>query len=113
MYRMLCFFKSGIHHENVIIANFFKNSLLSNSSYAVRNVNIILRHLDLDYNYVFTENKKEELKAIFHNNMSKSDWRISMLKELLDINDNLLLSDLNQEEVRTLIDHISRSRLYP
>ena len=112
MYRMLCFYKSGIHHENVTIAKFFKNSLLSNSSYAIMNVNTILRHLKLDYSYVYTEYKKDRLKALFHNNMSKPDWRISMLTELLDINDNLLSCDLNQEEVKTLIDHISRSRLY-
>ena len=113
MFRMLCFFKSGINHENEIISAFFRNSLISNSSYVTKNVNIILRHLKLDYNYIFTEDRKDKLKSIFNNNMSKPDWRNGILSELLDINDNIASCILDQEEITTLIDHISRSRMYP
>ena len=113
MYRMLCFYKSGLHHGNEMISKFFKNSLLSSSSHLVKNVNTILRHVELDYNYIFTENRKDSLKVIFYNNMSKPDWRKSILTELLDINENLVSCVLNKEEVNALIDHISRSRLYP
>ena len=96
-----------------MISKFFKNSLLSSSSHLVKNVNTILRHVKLDYNYIFTENRKDSLKVIFYNNMSKPDWRKSILTELLDINENLVSCVLNKEEVNALIDHISRSRLYP
>ena len=113
MYRMLCFYKSGLHHENEVISMFFKNSLLSNSSYAIRNINTILKHVSLGYSYIFTECSKDRLKAIFFNNMEKPDWRINILTELLDIKDNLVFCDLSNDEVNSLIDHISRSRMYP
>ena len=113
MLRMLNFIKSGIHHNNIIITNFFKNILLSNSSYTIKNVNMILSHLNISYKSIFTENNKVKLKAEFHSNMPKPDWRTNSLRELLDINENILSCDLNHEEVKALIDHISRSRLYP
>ena len=53
MYRILNFFLSGINHTNNFISNFFKNVLLSNSSYMEVNINEILREFDITYLKLF------------------------------------------------------------
>ena len=42
MSRILNFFVSGLNHDNTIISDFFKNKLVSNSSYMLTNINAIL-----------------------------------------------------------------------
>ena len=42
MKRMLAFYVKGLSHSNEYISSFFKNTLVSNSSYSLTNLNIIL-----------------------------------------------------------------------
>ena len=43
MSRILNFFVNGLNHDNNIISDFFKNTLISNSSYMLTNINTIIK----------------------------------------------------------------------
>ena len=49
MFRMILFFLNGLNHESELISCFFKNTLLSNSSYMLVNVNSILNKYGIKY----------------------------------------------------------------
>ncbi len=51
--RMLSFFLSGLHYPVQDISNFFKNALVSSSSYMLTNVNSILTSLNVKYYKIF------------------------------------------------------------
>ena len=51
--RMLCFFIRGLKHLERQISQFFKNVLLSNSSYMLSNVNSILQSSNIKYYEIF------------------------------------------------------------
>merc|ERR1712030_208134 len=57
MYRMLNFVLAGINHKNMI-KNFFKNSLLFNTSYMSTNVNKIIGNFNINYLECFSFNNK-------------------------------------------------------
>ena len=123
MSRQLSFMMSGIKHDSSTIASFFSNSLLSNTSFMTKNVNIILKHLNLDYGYLFSNANKARTKSLFYNNMNKPDWRSNLLRELLDLKEYISFCDfmreseiidtLNRTEILDILDDISRSRIYP
>ena len=123
MNRQLSFVISGINHENYVIANFFKNSLTANASYVVKNINSSLKYLNLRYEQLFENPNKAKIKSFFYMRMSEPDWRVSMIKELLDLRDGLSTCNfvynqevrdrLNRNDILTILDYISRSRDYP
>ena len=57
MYRMLSFFVNGLNHNSDLISHFFKNTLLSNSSYMLVNINSILSKYGIKYMDLFSMSK--------------------------------------------------------
>ena len=84
MYRILNFFISGINHTDNFISDFFKNVLLSNSSYMQVNINKILKEFDITYLKLFELNKLE-LKNIIKNKIEEPDWQCGIIVELLQM----------------------------
>merc|ERR1711888_37931 len=106
MHRMLSFFLNGIYHKNNVISYFFKSLLRSNSSIMLRNVNTILQKANIEYKDIFHINKNF-VKQKFKENTAQPDWRVNMVKELLDIRDKQLHSILEQNEVNIMLKHFS------
>ena len=82
MRRILNFFVTGLNHDDNIISDFFKNTLISNSSYILTNVNTILNKFKINYHDLFTL-QKAQIKRIFKNCNDEPDWRSNLIKELL------------------------------
>ena len=87
----------------------FKNLLTSNSSVMLRNVNTILQKANIEYKDIFHINKNF-VKQKFKENTAQPDWRVNMVKELLDIRDKQLHSILEQNEVNIMLKHVSTFR---
>ena len=119
MYRMLNFFISGLNHSSKMIASFFKNALLSNTSYMLQNVNIILREFEIKYCDMFDMNKFK-LKKVVESKLDLPDWRSNIIIELLSLRDNQfscefyrneqLLYALEPLEVSSLLKYVSAAR---
>ena len=120
MNRQISFVLSGINHENQMIASFFRNSLVSNSSYVVKNINCILKYLNLGYENLFIDTNKSKVRSLFYKKMGHPDWRISIIKELLDLREGLSFCEfehdsdikdkLSKADINKLLDHVTRSR---
>ena len=109
MYRMLNFFTSGLNHECETISMLFKNVLLSNTSYMLQNINIIINEFGIKYCDIFNMNKNK-LKTIINNKVGEPDWRCDTIKELLSLREKQFLSELNPEEVVSLLEFVSTER---
>ena len=108
-YRMCCFFLNGMNNSNSIIKSFFSNSLVSSSSCIMRNLNIILDKIHLRFSDFLSMNKNE-LKRQFVNLHLDADWRVNMIRELLDIRDNQLECGLDISETGVILKYISNLR---
>ena len=106
MYRILNFFISGINHTDNFISDFFKNVLLSNSSYMQVNINKILKEFDITYLKLFELNKLE-LKNIIKNKIEEPDWQCGIIVELLQMRDKQCISNLTYEEINLMLDRIT------
>merc|ERR1711888_558344 len=109
MYRMISFFLNGIKHKSNVISYFFKNLLTSNSSVMLTNVNTILQRTNIRYSDIFEINKNY-VKQKLYENIAQPDWRVNMVKELLDIRDNQLHSIFEQNEVNMILKYVSTFR---
>ena len=100
---------NGLKHSNNIVKSFFNNSLVSNSSCIMRNVNTILNRINTKF-VDFVLMNKYELKKHFENIESEADWRVNFMRELLDIRDNQLKCDLERNATDEILEYISTFR---
>ena len=103
--RFINFFIGGINHKSVEISNFFKNTLVSCSSFAVTNINTIINKWNMNYHQIFTENKNQIRKSMI-NSSNPPDWRGLMIKELLHILDGTLNNPLTIIEINKLLSYL-------
>ena len=106
MYRMLSFFIAGLHHKDKIIRYFYKNVLLSNTSYMTANISKICEHFNINY-FDILSLKKCRIKQIMNNIKEVKDWKCDILEELLSMRDNSLIANLNRMEIQTMLDQIA------
>ena len=104
--RISSFFLNGLQHTNGIIKSFFNNVLVSRSSGMLRNINIILGKINMKYADLLLINKNE-LKRQFEKTDPNADWRVNIIKELLEIRDNQLECGLDKYEINMMLDYIS------
>ena len=109
MHRTMSFFLNGLHHESNNISHFFTNVLVSNSSYMLTNVNTILQKAKIKYSDLFHINKFS-LKKVLQKSAPQPDWRSNIIRELMDIRDSQLISNLEKEETNAMLHHISTYR---
>lgn len=109
MNRILNFFIAGIHHDSTLIANFFKDVLLSTSSHMSTNIQTILKYLDIKYSD-FLDLNRLQTKQLFKNKSEEPDWRSGIIKELLTIRENQLYTNMTQGEVKMILDFASTLR---
>ena len=103
--RMLWFFIMGLTHPVEQIVNFFKNTLISCSSYMLTNVNSILNHFNIKYYELFNIRKKE-LKSRICKASNSAPWQIHLIKELLSVQDGQLQCNLAPGEVKMLLNEV-------
>ena len=101
--RMLSFFLSGLHHPVQDISIFFKNALVSSSSYMLTNVNSILNSLNVKYYEIFDCAIKSIITK-FDLSEGEQDWQTIITRELLSIRDRQLDVPLTYEEVCEFLD---------
>ena len=104
MCRSLNFFIGGLKHDNKVISDFFKNTLLSNSSYMLTNINTIINKYKFNFQDLFNLNKAK-IKKVIKNYNDEQDWRGNIIKELLDIRENHLNSNLDPNEVKDCLHY--------
>ena len=105
MHRMSSFFLNGLNHPNNVVNTFFKNVLVSNSSVMLRNLNTIQNKLKIKYGD-FLILKKYEIRKFFETNNIESNWRVNMIKELLNIREQQLVCNLTQNETKELLQYV-------
>ena len=109
MNRMIGFFINGLNHESELISSFFKNTLLSNSSYMLVNINTILNKFKIKYIDLFCL-KNNFVKKISNKYNINPDWRCNIIKELLSIRENQMSVILDQNEIKEMLYYISTDR---
>ena len=106
MYRMLSFFITGLNHKDNIISYFFKNVLLSNTSYMTVNISKICEHFNINYFDIFSL-KKCNIRQIIDSIKEERDWKCDILEELLFMRDNSLIANLDKMEIQTMLNQIA------
>ena len=104
--RLASFFKKGYFSNNSLVASLFKNCVLNYSSIMCRNINIILRKLNLNLNefLMLSEcNIKQRCKGI---GMPDPDWRVGVVMDLLGCRDGAIECGLTKDEVEDLLKSI-------
>ena len=109
MNRILGFFIHGLHYENSFISSFFKNTLISNSSYMLVNINSILKRYNMKYIDLFSMDKSD-VNRIIKCSILEPDWRCNIIKELLCLRENQNFCNLDQTEVKEMLYYISTYR---
>ena len=102
--RILSFFYKGYHHKSSYVSFFFRNSLVSLSSYMSRNVYNIANRINTN----FCEIIRRPLSWVKNKCKPKLeyDWRINMIKELLSCRDGTLQCNLSKLEIVELMNTI-------
>ena len=101
MSRSLNFFIGGLRHDNKIISDFFKNTLLSNSSFMLTNINTILNRYHINFQDLFCISKAK-VKKVIKNYNDEPDWRSNIVKELLSIREGQIISSLETADVKKI-----------
>ena len=89
--RILNFIIKGVNHENYVVKSIFRNSLINNCSYLCRNLNIIKRKLNIDYDRIF-----ENRKIIIKSPISIESWRLNLIREILNCIDGYGFVEIDQ-----------------
>ena len=106
MYRMINFILAGVNHNDNVINNFFRNCLLSNTSYTFTNLNKIIGNFNINYLELFDFNKNK-LKNKLKEKTGIGDWQYNLLEELMNMKETSLEANLDITELKTLIDYVS------
>ena len=110
---MLNFFLAELNNEDDLISYFFRNTLLSNTSYMKVNINKILEHFNIQYQDIFCLTKgyfKNKLNSL----IDKKDWQLNLIEEIIDMRDGIMIADfidpdddLKFAEIKHLLDQVS------
>ena len=109
MSRTLNFFIGGLRHDSEVISGFFKNTLLSNSSYMLTNINTIIDKYNINYQDLFHISKAKVKKVIKEYN-NEYDWRSNIVKDLLSIREGQRFSLLKPTEIKNHLHYITTLR---
>ena len=109
MSRMLNFFIGGLRHDSKIISDFFKNTLLSSSSFMLTNINTIINKYNINYQDLFHINKAK-IKKVINDYNDEHDWRSNIVKDLLSIREGQKFSILDPIEVKNRLHYITTLR---
>ena len=73
------------------------------------NINTIFSVLNVKHSDI-VELDKGTTKKLFQSMVEQSDWRCGLIQELLSIKDKQLFVDMDQHEVKQLLDYVSTFR---
>ena len=105
--RIICVIERGLQHEDKYISFFYRNSVINLHSYMSRNMNIILRFLNITYTSMLKKSEswlKSKCKA-----EQAPDWRAKMAIDLMqcrEARDGLIECHLSTEELRQLLTYL-------
>ena len=105
MYRILCFFVSGLSNDDAMISNLFRNTLISNTSYMIANINTILQRFGISYVNILSLNKGM-LRQIFQDMIGEKDWQCNIIEELMSMREDNNTAPLNSYEIGVMLDQV-------
>ena len=109
MSRTLNFFIGGLRHDSRVISDILKNTLLSNSSYMLTNINTIIEKYNINYQDLFHISKAKVKKVIKEYN-NEYDWRSNIVKDLLSTREGQRFSLLKPTEIKNHLHYITTLR---
>ena len=98
--RMINFYVKLINHDNSLLKYIANFSLNNNFSDFTKNIFQILNKNSISFEKLF---KKERIRI---KENFQHDWRIDVLKELINMRDELVVSNLNLHEINNLIKYL-------
>ena len=98
--RQVNFIKKCLNHKSELVKYVSLNCFLNRKSYTVRNINNILNKSDIPYISLFNEKKVIFKESMFDN------WRINLIKELINIRDNKLFINFNFEQFQLIFNYV-------
>ena len=105
MERQLNFYVNMYNHSSVFINGYIKNSLLSQSSYSVSNINAIANRYDIAHNEIF-HLKKASIKRLIQRQQPAEDWRCNVIREVLHCLDGQMHTCLGKEELKDVLTDV-------
>ena len=103
--RQILFYINVNNHHCKTIQQYFKNAMLSNTSYCVKNINQFVNRFNVTVNELF-KCSKGKLKSIIQRSYPIMDWRAGMIEELLNAKDGLTNLELSKDEIETILSNI-------
>ena len=103
---MLCFFITGLNHTDNLISYFYKNVLLSNTSYMSANISKIIENFNIDYHDLFNINKNQ-LKLTLNEKKGVKHWQCNLVEELLTMREHNLEANLDNKEIKFMLENVS------
>ena len=73
------------------------------------NINTILKFLNVKHIDMLQLNTSQK-KKLFQSKSDKPDWRCELIQELLSILDKQFFVEIEQQEIKQLLEHISTQR---
>ena len=105
--RIICFAKKGLNHSNTLINFFFRNCVVNMYSYMSRNINIILRKLNISFNEMIT--RPESWLKSRCSAMSAPDWRARLVCELIQCREGSMQCDLDADQIKEMLTFLCTS----
>ena len=104
MERQILFYINLNNHSCDTIRNYFKNAMMSNTSYCVKNVNAFVNKFNVTL-YDLFKCSKTNIKSLIRRSYPPMDWRAGMIEELLNAKDGISDLGLFSDEIdRILLD---------
>ena len=100
--RIVNFFLNGLNSDDKLLNFVFNNVLWEKHSIMYKNIKIIMNECGI-YNFNFFKNNFKEILNDFYYNY-ETDWRISLIKELLDCRSGISQCCLNYEIALLLLN---------
>ena len=94
------------NHKNDTIRKYFHNSMLSNTSYCLKNVNKFIDKFNITL-YELFNTTRGKIKSLIRRSYPPMDWRSAMIEELLNAKDGITDLGLTVEEIDAILVNIS------
>ena len=104
--RMIKFFSSGHGHSSEIISFYFRNCFNYKASIMYRNLSFMARILNVNINNLLTMPKRDIKKKLNNLVIVQENWKIGLIKKLIDCKENFMTCNQNYNQVREIMDFL-------
>ena len=109
MERQINFYLMLYNHKSNYIRDFIKNVFMYQSSYTVSNVYKFVNKFNVPFCDLF-KMKKCDIRNVINQSYSNIDWKVPIIKELLNILDGQMEVEMGREEIMFILNTICTDR---